>query len=382
MGKQDLRDRSIAELRARAKKSGITAKRGWGKEDFIKALSKERVAKTAPRKPVGEETIKKTMKKIQKKAERKIQKKTQKKAAPQGRPEKKVKPKAVPKKISKGIKPAKVVKAPAKNAPVKSAAKSLEQLTVAELRTLAKKSNIALTGISRKEDIIAAVNRAKAEKEEVKPRPPKVKKGTALKPARKTKAAIGKEAKAKPGKPAKSIAVKPVPRPKEVRKTVGETRPSAVAVSAPAEERKSQTEEQAPKGEASLIEIDKDRILTMPIAPKRLYVYWEISEDTLSRHKGSLNLKIMDVKTDAFFYVPISERVGEHFISVSSEGDYTIEIGIVAYSGEFVNLVQLSPGEARALEAAPEGSMETPGSSGEGELPEEFFETPESVSSY
>lgn len=141
----------------------------------------------------------------------------------------------------------------------------------------------------------------------------------------------------------------------------------------------------------------EDKVVSMPVSPRRIYVYWEVPEDRLEKFKGSLNLKISDVKTNSFFYTPVSGRLGESFININPESDCTVELGVIDLSGRFVNVVQ-SP-EASGMKAPASGSspgsaMSTkepltcehqPGDNGPGgetALPDEFFEMPEPVSSY
>ncbi|MDA8339386.1 MAG: DUF4912 domain-containing protein [Nitrospiraceae bacterium] len=227
--------------------------------------------------------------------------------------------KVTPKKSEKKAKTKKAEK-PAK----KEIKKPLEALTISELKTLAKELGIALKSGLKKADIIKAIGKAKAEK---KPKPEKPKKVAAKKPA-----------------------------PKKEEKKVAELPPLPVGYG-------------------------ENRLASMPVTPRQVYVYWEIAEDTISRYQGSLNLKVINTKTNAFFYTPISERIGEQFISVSPATEYTVELGVINYRGEFVRILKSLPVETpvsgiATKEAKKEKEAE------EIELPEEFFETPESISSY
>lgn len=382
MGKQDLRAKSIAELRSLAKKAGIAAKRGWGKEDFIKALSKVRAKTKAPRKPAGKKAaLKKTAgkppKKAQKKAASKVQQKGRKASrATVGagkRSAKKVTPKAARVKTPKPAKPAKAVKVTAVKTGVKPVSNPLEQLTLVELRALAKKEGIILTGLRKKADIVAAVDRARAAKEKVKPHPRKAKKIAAPKAVRKGGKAVSEEVRAEPRKTAERVAG-PMPLRKGAVEKIVEAARTAGTAPEPV-----QTEAQAaeePPRRTTLIEFDSDRVMSMSVTPRRLYVYWELSEDTLARHRGSLNVKIMDMKTGAFFYTPISERIGEQFFTVNPDMDYAVEIGVINYNGDFINLAQAMPAEESEVPSAEPEPSEERG------LPEEFFGTPDTVSSY
>ena len=138
-----------------------------------------------------------------------------------------------------------------------------------------------------------------------------------------------------------------------------------------------------------------DKIVSMQVTPRRIYVYWEVAEDMLVKYNGSLNLKVLDMKENNFFYAPVSGRIGESFISINPGGDYSVEIGVIDPRGEFVNIIHP---ESTAVTAAhpemradwPRGEIpdcERPETSVQAQevepaLPEEFFEVPEPVSSY
>jgi hypothetical protein len=185
-------------------------------------------------------------------------------------------------------------------------------------------------------------------------KPSKQKKKT---PAKKT-TAKKTVAKAAPKKPIKKAAVKEAPKKVVAKKPTPEK-----VVSPP-----------LPVG------YGENKLASMPVTPRQVYAYWEITEDTISRYPGSLNLKVINAKTNAFFYTPISEQIGEQFISVSPAAEYTVEIGVINYKGEFVRILKSLPVEAPVVGIAPaEVKEEAPQA---GVLPEEFFEVPESISSY
>ncbi len=441
MGKQDLRAKSISELRAMAKKAGVKAKAGWAKDDYIKALSKGKAAKAAPKKSTAKKpALKKTKKQAKsvpvekKKASPKVPvakaakkpvplkpvakkpapEKSAKKSRPLPKPAKKPAQKASAKspvkpapksreqlRKAKDIKPA--IKTPARKAPGKEAAKPLELLTIAELRALAKELKITPAGGQRKADIIAAISKTRV-KDTEPPAPAAEVKSPVAKPV--PEAMIAKREKVTspgPRKNSKAAALAPLSKsehvlPKATEAMVKELKKSPVQEPAtpagvikkpkgpvPAElpapsaaETTTKDDEQKMAATPSLAECDRNKIVSMPVTPRRIYVYWQISEDMIAGYKGSLNLKVLDLKTNAFFYVPISERIGEHFIEVSPDAEYAIEAGTINYNGEFINMALL----AHAKAAAPASVPEKPEVPDEGTLPEEFFETPESVSSY
>ena len=385
MGNRDLKAKSISELRAMAKKAGIAAKREWGKEDFIKALSKKdlksKPGKPAPKKPKAKKTAPK----------KPPVKKAAKPAPKAAKPEPKAKTTAKPKTVAKPAKPS--TRKPLSKAAQKPASKPkpLDQLTVAELRSLAGELRIPLAGISRKADIMKAIG-APAARKEIKLIPKEKPERAIRKSSPKPKAASAEKTAARPASipaPAEEKKVepaRPVPPLKERPAAKGmpkaaEEKAASVAPAPPAQREKIPiVVEPFPEPKSHHVEYDGDKVVSMPVTPRRLYVYWEISEETMAGKKGSFNIKITDIRVNSFFYMPISERIGEYFINVSPEGEYSIEVGLINHKGEFVNLAQLQQPEQPAVPAG-----ETPGEPKKAEesgLPEEFFETPESIASY
>jgi len=144
-------------------------------------------------------------------------------------------------------------------------------------------------------------------------------------------------------------------------------------------------------------EYGQDKVVSMQVSPGRVYVYWEVPEDKLAKYKGSLNLKVSDVKTNSFFYAPVSGRLGESFVNVDPASDCIIKLGVINFGGEFMDIMQQqsetseihtassashSPGdELKKYTSSVEQTGNTRKVSKKA-LPEEFFEMPEPVSSY
>ncbi len=212
--------------------------------------------------------------------------------------------------------------------------------TVRELRTMAKRAGIAVKREWKKKDLVKALSSKK--KSAAKPVKP-------AKPAKKTKQAL-------------SRAVKPPPE--------------LVLAPLPAE-------------------YGGDTIVSMQVTPSRIYVYWEVTEDRLVKYEGSLNLKVLDTKENWFFYEPVLGRIGESFININPDSDCTVEIGIIDSGGEFVNIIQpestavagdcsdiTNEGSRGDISLCERPAMIGPAQKVEQALPEEFFEAPESASSY
>lgn len=233
-------------------------------------------------------------------------------------------------------------------------------------------------------------------------KPAKPQKKTTAKKAARTKKAVTpkkavkkitakkmKSAAKKPVKKAKATKAKPAPvkaNPEKLKKPVSKKAASVKKIVKP--EKPTKTEERKPLPQERYEELpplpvgyDADKAVSMPVTPRQLYVYWEITGETLSKYKGSLNIKVMNLKTNAFFYPPISERIGKQFLSVGSEGKYAVEIGVIDRRGKFIPIVRSMTSETPASRIVQKEAKEEREAE-ETELPEEFFETPESISSY
>jgi len=263
------------------------------------------------------------------------------------------------------------------------ARQDLGEKTVRELRVMAKKAGIAVKGYLKKKDLVKALSlKKKPAAKQAKPATPtkKVPSGKTEDKrniSRKTagKGAIKKSIKKTQSAKQKSVSLKVPPTKTPLTDFVSEEvnlSPEFTLPPLPAE-------------------YSGDKIVSMQVTPGRIYVYWEVPEDRLVKYKGSLNIKVLDVKANYFFYTPVSGRIGESFINIKPDSDYAVEIGIIDSRGEFFNIIQPpeptsvaeghsgAPGETPARERH---EMAGPKQKGEAALPEEFFEMPETVSSY
>ena len=238
------------------------------------------------------------------------------------------------------------------------AKQDLGEKTVRELRAMAKRSGIVVKGYLKKNDLVKALS---------------LKKKSAAKPS-------------KPVTPPKKTPSRKI----EDKKSIAHNKTLLTDFA---------SAEVKPPPELALpplpAEYFGDKIVSMQVTPGRIYVYWEVPEDRLVKYKGSLNLKVLDVKANYFFYTPVSGRIGESFISINPDSDYAVEIGIIDSKGEFVNIIQpestsvaethsemSGEGPHGEIPAREWGEMTGPAQKGEAALPEEFFEIPEPVSSY
>lgn len=119
------------------------------------------------------------------------------------------------------------------------------------------------------------------------------------------------------------------------------------------------------------VEYGEDRITLMTVDPWKLFAYWEVREDTLSKVKGTLVLRVYDVtgiyfdgkNANIVFDIPAHKRVGDSYIGVGPGRDFIVDIGAVSRKGDFIAVARSNKVTTPAIKAAKE----------EGVLPEEMY---------
>lgn len=119
------------------------------------------------------------------------------------------------------------------------------------------------------------------------------------------------------------------------------------------------------------VEYGEDRITLMTVDPWKLFAYWEVREDTLSKVKGTLALRVYDVtgiyfdgkNANIVFDIPAYKRVGDSYIGVGPGRDFIVDIGAVSRKGDFIAIARSNKVTTPAIKAAKE----------EGVLPEEIY---------
>ncbi|MBF0328212.1 MAG: DUF4912 domain-containing protein [Nitrospirae bacterium] len=205
--------------------------------------------------------------------------------------------------------------------------KEIAEKDIKELRSLAKEAGISAKKGWTKNDFAEAISKKSSKPSEKKKAKVASAKKKAVVPSKKVKPKAKKEEKK--SKPSKSAALK---------KTAIERKTPAQKKKAPPEKSKAEiSKKPAVKkiNKKSLAKQDENIVMVMTVSPERIYAYWEISEESFAKHEGDLNLKVIDIKSDESFLVPISDRVDEHFIAVKPGGFYVVEVGVVAKNGLF-----------------------------------------------
>ncbi len=115
-------------------------------------------------------------------------------------------------------------------------------------------------------------------------------------------------------------------------------------------------------------EYGENGITLMVVNPSKLFVFWEVREDTLQIFRGDLKIRIYDItgidldSVDAnnSIDMAVNDRIGSGYISVSPGKDYIADIGIIYSEGIFITVARSlkvsTPHEAIAEEKVlPEG---------------------------
>jgi hypothetical protein len=109
-------------------------------------------------------------------------------------------------------------------------------------------------------------------------------------------------------------------------------------------------------------EYGENAITLMTVNPFRLFVFWEVRENTLKMFKGDLMIRTYDVtgldinaeEAKSFFDVGLTDRIGSLYLDVNPDRQYIADIGIL-YEGIFVSIARSNSVETpRATQAAEE----------------------------
>ena len=96
----------------------------------------------------------------------------------------------------------------------------------------------------------------------------------------------------------------------------------------------------------------------MTVDPWKLFAYWEVKENTLSKIKGTLVLRVYDVtgiyfdgkNANLVFDVPVYGRIGDSYIGVGPDKVFIVDIGAVSKAGSFVAIARSNQGSNAGIE--------------------------------
>lgn len=108
-------------------------------------------------------------------------------------------------------------------------------------------------------------------------------------------------------------------------------------------------------------EYGEDAIAIMTVEPRKLFIYWEVSKDTLLVHRGDIALRLYDVTSidfdgenaNSYIDLTLYKRVGDLYIDVQPEREYIADIGVRDRTGSFTTIAR-----SNKVSTPPEGRAE------------------------
>jgi len=91
-------------------------------------------------------------------------------------------------------------------------------------------------------------------------------------------------------------------------------------------------------------EYGEDSIALMIVDPKKLFIYWEVVEDTFKKHEGILKIRLYDITgvdfdgmvVTSYADIAIQDRIGNLYLDVDPEKQFIADIGVIDSEGYFV----------------------------------------------
>lgn len=108
-------------------------------------------------------------------------------------------------------------------------------------------------------------------------------------------------------------------------------------------------------------EYGEDAIALMTVEPRKLFIYWEVSKDTLLVHRGDIALRLYDVtgidfdgeNANSYIDLTLYKRVGDLYMDVQPESEYIADIGVKDHTGSFTTIAR-----SNKVSTPPEGRAE------------------------
>lgn len=192
----------------------------------------------------------------------------------------------------------------------------------------------------KKKKAIGKVVKKETKKVKVRKEEKAKKKKVAIKTKKKVTPTIGKRVSIKktPQKPSKMITDREVALPKKA--VPG--RPKMVL--------RPEKEERYPPLPIEILpeEYGEDSIALMTVDPRKLFIYWEVTEDTFKKYAGNLTIRVYDVtgidfngtNTKSYFDITMNNRIGSWYIDVNPEKAFIADIGIIDPAGVFITAIR------------------------------------------
>jgi len=91
-------------------------------------------------------------------------------------------------------------------------------------------------------------------------------------------------------------------------------------------------------------EYGEDSIALMIVDPRKLFIYWEITEGTFKKHAGHINIRLYDVtgvdfdgkNAKSYLDIAVNKRIGSQYIDVDPGKEFIADIGIISHAAVFI----------------------------------------------
>jgi hypothetical protein len=111
-------------------------------------------------------------------------------------------------------------------------------------------------------------------------------------------------------------------------------------------------------------EYGEDSIALMIVDPRKLFIYWEVTENAFKKYTGKLNIRLYDVtgidfdgiNAKSYFDTAADNRIGSLYIGVNPEKECIADIGIIDPAGVFTMVARSNKASTPRAEVVEEGA--------------------------
>jgi hypothetical protein len=112
-------------------------------------------------------------------------------------------------------------------------------------------------------------------------------------------------------------------------------------------------------------EYGEDAVALMTVDPRKLFIYWEVTEDTLAKHKGDITVRLYDItgidfdgmNANSYLDLTVDKRIGDLYMDVHPGQDYVADIGIKDLLGIFISIARSNKATTPLEGMAEEGKV-------------------------
>lgn len=91
-------------------------------------------------------------------------------------------------------------------------------------------------------------------------------------------------------------------------------------------------------------EYGEDSIALMIVDPRKLFIYWEITEGTSKKYAGNINIRLYDVtgvhfdgmNAKSYLDIAVNNKIGSQYIDVDPGKEFIADIGIIGHAAVFI----------------------------------------------